>query len=203
MTAFKVISKNHRYLHGESHTRLHNIWCTLLQRCNNPNNSKYKNYGGREITLDKEWKIYTNFRDWALSNGYNDNLSIDRIDNNGNYGSSNCRWVDMKTQQRNRRNNRMIQINGVLKCVAEWAEIYKISPQIIWKRINRCGWNDVDAVTVPVETRPHKRSIRCMETGIIYEKCSAASSELGFCKAAVSNAIRKNKKCGGFHWEYV
>ena len=77
----------------------------MRQRCNNPNRSDYKRYGGRGIKICDEWNDYNTFRDWALSNGYADNLSIDRIDVNGNYEPSNCRWVDAKTQAQNKEKN--------------------------------------------------------------------------------------------------
>ena len=92
--------------HGESKTRLYGIWRDMKNRCYNPNVAKYKYYGGRGITVCDEWReSYEVFRDWALSNGYVDDLQIDRIDVNGNYESNNCRWATLVEQARNKRNN--------------------------------------------------------------------------------------------------
>lgn len=92
--------------HNESHnhrTRLYSIWKGMRQRCSNPNNTHYKYYGGRGISVCSAWSEFPPFRDWALANGYEESLTIDRINVNDDYCPSNCRWVDRKTQVQNRR----------------------------------------------------------------------------------------------------
>ena len=92
--------------HGEHDTRLFNIWRGMKQRCLNPKNVKYKDYGGRGIKICDEWMDYLNFAKWAKSNGYSEVLTIDRIDVDGDYRPGNCRWADMKTQANNTRRNK-------------------------------------------------------------------------------------------------
>lgn len=89
--------------HGEAGSRLYKIWLNMKERCLNPNESAYKNYGERGITICNEWLKYINFRDWALNNGYKDDLTIDRENNNGNYEPNNCRFVTLIVNNQNRR----------------------------------------------------------------------------------------------------
>lgn len=120
--------------HKMSGTRLYNIWSWMKRRCNDEDVEDYFNYGGRGITYCEEWEEFIPFRDWALENGYSDELTIDRIDVNGNYEPSNCRWVDMKTQANNTRKNVHVTIDGVTKTIPEWSELSGVNAQTLWWR---------------------------------------------------------------------
>lgn len=138
--------------HGGKGTRLYSVWQEMRYRCINKNHHAYKYYGGRGIVVCREWNTFETFRDWALANGYGKGLSIDRINNNGNYGPDNCRWATRKQQHRNKRSNRYITINGVTKLLCEWAEIAGISRQALrWRHKN--GWRG-EYLLVP----PYQRS---------------------------------------------
>lgn len=98
--------------HSMSRYRLHGVWCGMKQRCLNPNHERYRQYGGRGITICDEWlHSFQAFYDWAMANGYDENAprgqcTIDRIDNDKGYSPDNCRWVDMKVQRHNRSDSR-------------------------------------------------------------------------------------------------
>ena len=132
--------------HGLSKSKLYNVWRAIKSRCTNPNDSAYANYGGRGIRMCDEWYgDYTIFHKWATANGYDESLSIDRIDVNGNYCPENCRWVNEKEQANNRRTNRLITHNGETHNVTEWAEIPGVSSKTIFTRIYE-GWDPEKAI---------------------------------------------------------
>lgn len=118
---------------------LFNIWETMKNRCENPKREKYKDYGARGIKVCDEWKKASAFVEWALSNGYRKGLQLDRIDNNSDYSPQNCRWVTPKENSRNRRNTKLLTINGETKCVAEWCEAIGISPYTVYWWIREKG----------------------------------------------------------------
>lgn len=136
--ARELISGNkYRETHNESTTRLYYVWQNMKQRCYDESLENYKDYGGRGIKICDEWMEYANFANWAKANGYKNNLSIDRIDVNGDYKPTNCRWVTMKQQNRNKTTTRYIELKGVKKSVGEWSEILNIPISTIINRLDR------------------------------------------------------------------
>ena len=125
--------------HGQSKSNLHVAWQHMKQRCSNPKNKKYCYYGGRGISVCPEWEDYEPFKEWAIKNGYKDGLTLDRIDVNGNYEPSNCRWVTWKVQQNNKRNNTIICASGERHTLSAWEDITGICRSTIQKRIKQQG----------------------------------------------------------------
>lgn len=112
----------------------------MKDRCYNNNNKNYKNYGERGIKVCKEWKeSFINFYKWAINNGYEENLTIDRIDVNGNYEPNNCRWLTIKQQQNNKRNNHILWYKNQKHNITKWASITGINRATIYSRL-KYGW---------------------------------------------------------------
>ena len=135
--------------HGGRGTRIYQIWKGMRERCYTKTCSIYKNYGARGITICEEWSDFNVFKEWALKNGYADDLSIDRIDVNGNYEPSNCKWATMKEQANNTRNNHFLTLNGERKTISQWAEKTGLRSATIASRVRR-GWSVEDALTKPL-----------------------------------------------------
>lgn len=137
--------------HGLSRTRIYNIYTKMKQRCYNKNDVSYKDYGAKGITVCKEWlgkNGFQNFYNWAILNGYREDLTIDRINPYGNYEPSNCRWATYETQQNNRTNNAKIEFNGEVHTISEWAKIYDVPCDRISARLSH-GWNVEKALLTP------------------------------------------------------
>ncbi|MBR6613181.1 MAG: hypothetical protein IKK84_00250 [Clostridia bacterium] len=127
--------------HNLSKTKLCSIWRSMKGRCLNPKDQAYKNYGGRGVTICEEWSNnFVAFYNWAINNGYSEELSIDRIDNNGNYEPSNCRWATRKVQANNKRDNHYLIYNGKSQTISQWANELNIKPHTILRRLN-LGWS--------------------------------------------------------------
>jgi len=131
--------------HGMEGTRIYHIWRSVISRCNNPKDICYHLYGGRGIKICDRWHhSFENFYQ-DMKEDYSDNLTIDRIDTDGDYEPSNCKWSTQKEQGNNRRNNRYITLGDVTKTLTEWCEQYKANYFNVWALINR-GYDPLTAL---------------------------------------------------------
>lgn len=135
--------------HGMFGSRIYHIWDSMKARCYNRNHVAYKNYGGRGITVCDEWRYnFEVFYAWAMAHGYQDYLTIDRIDNNGNYCPENCRWATMLEQSANKRNVILLTVHGETKSISEWSRETNISADCIRRRL-KSGWSEEKIFTKP------------------------------------------------------
>lgn len=126
--------------HGLSKTRLHKIWCRMIDRCYNPNHSFYHRYGQRGIRICDEWRDdFQSFYNWSMANGYFDGLTIDRIDNDGNYCPENCRWITMLEQHQNTSDVHLVTVNGRTQNVTQWCNELGLKRSTVYQRLKR-GW---------------------------------------------------------------
>lgn len=126
-------------------TRLYVIWQQMRNRCNDRHNARYDRYGGRGIKVCDEWdNDYLTFHNWAIENGYSENLTIDRIDNDGNYCPENCRWATRTEQARNKSTNIKITIGNATKTMIEWCEIFNVDYKNAVSRYHRNGFISID-----------------------------------------------------------
>lgn len=150
----------------KDYKRLYNIYYGMKQRCMNPRNSRYKDYGGRGITICSEWlESVDNFIEWSIENNYEDNLTIDRINVNGNYEPDNCRWITLRDQTRNTRQNVIVEYKGEKKTLVEWCEELNLSYDPIHNRIHN-GWPVPMAFEKPLASEYKSFSEICREHNI-------------------------------------
>ena len=148
----KERAKQARTIHGDTDSRLYNIWSAIKRRCYKEYDKTYKHYGGRGINMCDDWKNdYDSFRKWSLENGYDYSASrgectIDRIDPNGNYEPSNCRWVNMSVQGSNKRTTKKYIYKGEEHSISEWAKITGIDYYTLYQRLNRYGYSIEEAL---------------------------------------------------------
>lgn len=150
---YSTVRQNDKHLYA--------VWNGIKQRCNNPNNSSFHNYGGRGIKICDSWaNCYENFYEWAMNNGYKKGMQIDRINNDGNYEPKNCRFVNREIQANNKRNIKLYTINGVTKSMPQWCREYKQDYYLVRQRVSKLGWTIEEALLTP------KNQTRCNLTDI-------------------------------------
>lgn len=140
-------SYERRIKHGGSHHKLYRVWQGMKRRCYRKSTPEYRLYGGKGVYVCDEWHDFGEFMRWSLENGYQDGLSIDRIDSNGPYSPGNCRWTDSITQNNHTSRNHMLTFNGKTMSMADWARETGISYNAIKSRINKHGWSVERALT--------------------------------------------------------
>lgn len=178
----------------------------MLHRCENPKREKYPNYGGRGITVCDEWHNFSVFVEWAYSNGYESSLTIDRIDNNGNYEPSNCRWVDAVAQANNKSTNVVIEACGITGNATQWARLLGISPYTIhdWCRTygeEYAGERIAEAARNGGVVKRRSKTVKCSKCGKEFEAPIGKAKYCSDCKpvAAREKALRyyrKHANCG-------
>jgi len=142
----KEITSKRGLRHNLCNHKLYHVLACMKDRCSNPNNSRYNNYGNRGISVCEEWRNdFKCFYDWAIANGYKEGLHIDRINNDGNYEPSNCRFISFKENMNNTTRNVWIEIDGIKKTAAQWGEETNINGIAIAQRV-RNGKIGVDAI---------------------------------------------------------
>lgn len=144
--------------HGMTKSRLYRTWRHMIERCQNPNIRNYANYGGRGITVCETWQDFSVFAKWALENGYNSTLTIERIDNNKGYSPDNCRWATHFEQASNKRSNHLYTMNGETDTITNWARRCGIAPELVFCRLYD-GWSEYEALTIPKGGRRCKNCV--------------------------------------------
>ena len=144
----KDTTRERNTTHGMANTRLYKVWASIKQRCTNPHNKRFADYGGRGICIAPEWTDFEPFMVWAVAHGYEAGRQIDRIDNNGDYAPDNCRFVSPKANQRNKRDNHFLDFADRHITISEWGELIGLSPKTIWERLAR-GWDTPAALFLP------------------------------------------------------
>lgn len=151
------LKETYKFKHGYSKHPLYDCWVSMKARCNNKRNPKYPSYGGRGITVCEEWENdFCSFLEWSLKNGYDEQLTLDRIDNNKGYYPENCRWTTRKVQQNNTRHNRYIEYNGETKTLAQWCELLNLKYSTMLNRFSH-GYTAKQAFETPIKTRQGER----------------------------------------------
>jgi hypothetical protein len=209
---FKDYLTNGQRKHGDSTKRLYRIWRGMKTRCLNSKTKEFDSYGGRGISICEDWKnSYETFREWALLNGYADDLTIDRKNVDGNYEPSNCRWISISEQQSNRRNCNFIEYKGEKKILKDWAKDLGIPYSRLSGRL-ALGWSIEDAFTKEYKSSFNRKTVRvaqidCNTNEIItiYPSIKEASISVGSKYATSIGACLKGKQitAHGYRWERV
>lgn len=164
--------------HGMSKTVLYSRWLGIKKRCKCEKTNSFENYGGKGVRVCKEWEeSFESFMKWALANGFEEKLTIDRIDPNGDYCPENCRWITIKDQENNRSNNVYYEYNGECLTIPQLAEKYGINKRTLFWRINSKNMSIKEAIETPIDTSRNQSSAKkhaglaekCKKHGLRYQ----------------------------------
>lgn len=154
----KGIANKKRSKHNMTGTRLYQIWINIKSRCYRKKNPFYKDYGARGIKMCAEWRdSFESFAEWALSNGYQDDLTIERINNDLDYRPNNCKWIGIGDQANNRRSNIKITYKNETHNLSEWCKIYGVNYDLVYNRIHNKHWDFERAMFEPVHAEKRNR----------------------------------------------
>lgn len=150
---FNELTSKRMTTHGMSKTKLYDVWLKMRHRCFNEKDQDYEYYGERGIKVCDEWnEKFESFYEWSNSNGYKEGLTIDRINVNGDYEPSNCRWVNREVQMNNTRANKILTIQGISHTMAEWSKMFGKDQETLRDRL-LAGWDEITALTAPTNYR--------------------------------------------------
>lgn len=180
--------------HEMSNTDIYKRWKGMLKRC------KYNKYY-TDVEVCPEWNDFDNFYEWAMKNGYEKNLTIDRINPYGNYEPSNCRWVDMKVQSNNKRNNSYYTVDGETHTLTEWIEMYGLDIKTVLYRLKK-GMSMKEALTEPLKNRPKK--VIWIEGNKEYKSIRECAMDVGVSHTMVSGCMSgRFESVRGYHFKYA
>lgn len=161
-----------KLIYDQTDKRLYHIYISMKTRCYNASSPQFQYYGARGIRICDIWlNDFNSFRNWALINNYQEGLTIDRIDVNGNYEPANCRWVNIKVQNNNKRTNNYITINHETKTLAQWCALYNMNYNIVHERIKRGNWEPLKALTTPVKLRKNSAKAANIKQQLYQQWC--------------------------------
>lgn len=154
----KSVANKKRSRHNMTGTRLYQAWANIKQRCYHENNPWYKFYGARGIKMCDIWReSFEAFAEWALSNGYQDDLTIERINNDRGYEPNNCKWIGLGAQANNKRSNVKITYKNETHTLSEWCKIYGVEYYLVYNRIHKNRWDFERAIFEPVHAEKRNR----------------------------------------------
>ena len=196
----------------KEHKEIYWAWKAMKQRCQNPRCSAYRNYGARGISVCNAWQDFEPFHDWAIGNGYEKGLDLDRIDNDAGYSPENCRWVSRRENINNRRMTTLLTVKGQRRPRTEWADLTGIPPATIKRWVLNHGKEYAqDRIAEVFDSGysvrdygfSHRKAVFLVETGEVFGSVREAGASVGYAPCTISNAIRNGRKTGKGTFQFL